>query len=495
MNARSLLLALLALVTVLRWLWLAPQELSPSDAYLALCGHLPAIAYFDGPGAAPICVALGVSWVGPNALGAAFLWPLFAALATLALYHLVAPLTGPRAALASAVLLNLLPAFNTASVTPTCAMPVTMSALAFAACSWRALQTSSLLWWFAAGCCAGAGLLFDYLAGFFLPALLAVMLASHRWRPQLLEPGFWLAILPPLGMLTWLLAWNASNDWVHFIAGTWQTATSLDLRLFPRAVYEAAGGVSPLVFVALAVGVFFALREIQTSRRAKFLALPATLALLLAVYFALRGEPASAAGLITAGLTIPLLAWLRVPVSVFFAVWLTAAIWSASSLFIQRPASVAITPEVVREIETLRRANTMDPSAPVFLIARDAALASAVALHLPVTSFVPVGHPPVYVVESPYADSQYALWPRYDQFVDTPSAAAVTEAPDPFTEQDGANPFLWRSALYVTPQTPDQLPQAITAAFAAHRLVAEITTPSGQVLRVYLCAEYETLPL
>ena len=36
---------------------------------------------------------------------------------------------------------------------------------------------------------------------------------------------------------------------------------------------------------------------------------------------------------------------------------------------------------------------------------------------------------------------------------------------------------------------------AVVAAFAAHRLLSEITTPSGQILRVYLCSEYETLPL
>ncbi|MGA1539344.1 MAG: hypothetical protein ACO39C_02875, partial [Chthoniobacterales bacterium] len=137
MNPRFLLLALLALLTVLRWLWLAPQELSPSAAYLALCGYTPSIAYFDGPGATAICTALGTRWAGAGALGAALLWPVFAVLATFALYHLVAPLSGARAATGSAVLLNLLPSFNEATVSPTCALPLTMFALGFAACAWR----------------------------------------------------------------------------------------------------------------------------------------------------------------------------------------------------------------------------------------------------------------------------------------------------------------------------------------------------------------------
>jgi len=494
MNPRSLLLALLALVTVLRWLWLAPQDLPPFGAYLALCGHTPAVAYFDGPGATAVCAALGTRWAGAGALGAALLWPVFAVLATFALYHLVAPLAGGRAATGAAVLLNLLPSFNTAAVSPTCALPLTVFALGFAACAWRGLRSSSLAWWFGAGLCAAAGLLFDYLAWFFVPALMAVMLASHRWRTALLEPGFWLSATPPLATLVWLLVWNAEHGWVHFIGGTWQTATTLDLRLLPRDIYDAAWAVSPLVLVALAAGLWFALRGMRASRQAKFLAVPALIAALIAVYLGLRGESTQAAGLLAAALAVPLLAWLPVPPAVLGLVLTSAALWSAINLGAIQPDAPTITPQVAREIEALRAAQTTDAASPVFLIARDAALASALALQLEDTTFVSPGHPPVYVVESPYADSQYALWPRYDQFVDAPKPAA-DEAPDPFTEQDGANPFLWRSALYITPQTPDQLPQAITAAFAAHRLLAEITTPSGEILRVFLCSEYETLPL
>ena len=494
MNPRFLLLALLALVSVLRWLWLAPQHLSPSGAYLALCGYAPAIAYFDGPGATAVCSAYGIRLAGAGALGASLFWPVFAVIATFALYHLVAPISGPRAATSAAVLLNLLPSFNTAAVHPTCALPLAMFALGFAACAWRALESSSLWWWLGAGLCAAGGLLFDYLAWFFLPALLLVMLASHRWRSALLEPGFWLAAALPLAVLAWLLMWNAENGWVHFIGGTWQTATSLDGRRLPSDISAAAWAVSPLLFVALAGGTYFALREVRVARRAKFLAILALFAVLIAVYLGLRGEATQAAGLVAAALTLPLLAWLPVPSAMLGLVFASAALWTSFSLGAMQPAAPTVTPQVVREIETLRAAQTTDPASPVFLIARDATLASALALHLPDTSFVPAGHPPVYVVESPYADSQYALWPRYDQFVDAPKPAA-DEAPDPFTEQDGANPFLWRSALYITPQTPDQLPQAITAAFATHRLLAEISTPSGEILRVYLCSEYETLPL
>lgn len=495
MSARWLLLALLALVTVLRWLWLAPQELSPAAAYLGLCGYVPSIAYFDGPGGTAVCVASGLAWVGTGALGAALLWPVFAALATFALYHLVAPFSGPRAALAAAVLLNLLPAFNTASVTPTCAAPLAMFALLFSVCAWRGLETSSLSWWFAAGLSAAGGLLFDYLAWFLFPALLVVLLSSHRWRPSLFEPGFWLALLPQLAVSAALLAWNADHGWVHFIGGTWQTALSLDWRLVPGALLGAAVATSPFALALLGAGLWFGLRDMTRSRRATFLSVPALAGFLLLTYAALRGTPTAAPGLVAAALAIPLVASLPLPSRWAGPLFVATAAWTAALVGSARPAQPSITAAVVREIESLRSSQSTDPAAPLFLIARDAPLASALALHLADTAFVPPGHPPVYVVESPFADSQYALWPRYDQFVDTPAPAAPDGASDPFTEQAGSNPFLWRSALYVTPQPPDDLPQAITAAFAGHRLLAEIATPSGQILRVYLCSEYETLPL
>ena len=49
MNQRVVLLLFLGVVTLLRWWWLAPQDLPPPAAYLALCGFSPSVAYFDGP--------------------------------------------------------------------------------------------------------------------------------------------------------------------------------------------------------------------------------------------------------------------------------------------------------------------------------------------------------------------------------------------------------------------------------------------------------------
>lgn len=501
MSPRLILLVLLGALTLLRWAWGALRDLTPQESYLALCGFTPALAYFDGPPGTALSVAWGLQLAGPGGLGAAFFWPIFAALATLALYGLVAPIAGRAAALSLAVLLNLLPIFNEAALTPGSAMPVSMFALAFLACVWRGLAKSSVMWWLAAGLCAAGGLAFAYQAWILLPSVALVLLASHRWRPTLLEPGFWLALVPPLVVLAGLVVWNDQHGWVHFIGGTWQTAVTLHWTLLPTGLQAAAGGLSPLVLAALLVALIVVARDIRVAPKIKFLGLPAGLATLAAFYATMQGVPATTAGLLAAALALPLLAWLplarlgpRPARWVLGVVFLTAAIWTASSLASHRPQPPLINTPVAARIDELRQAHAPAAERPLFLIASDAPLASALTVYLPDTSFAEMGHPPVYVLESAHADSQFALWPRYDQFVDAPAPDPL-EDPDPFTEQDGANPFVWRSALYITRQTPDDLPQAITAAFAAYRLLAEITTPSGETLRVYLCEEYETLPL
>ena len=494
MSPRLLLLTFLAALTLLRWVLIAPGDLSPQDAYAALCGFTPAAATFDGPAATPICVAWGTMLGGSSALGAA-LWPLFSALATLALYLLVKPVAGRPAAYGAAVLPNPLPAFNKAALAPSDALPLAMLSAAFLACAWRAMNNDSVLWWISAGLCAGAALLFTYAAWFLLPAMALVLLLSHRWRRQFLKPGFWLSTLPVLGVFGLLVAWNVSHGWVHFIDGTLQTATTLQWQRLPGGLLAAAMGLSPLVFAALVAGLFFAACLIPVAPKAKFWS-STLVALLLAVYAVLQGRDAETPGLVATVLLLPLLAWLPPAAGRYSLtlVFVSAAIWTASMIALRPAHAPSVTPEVVREIERLRRAESGALTAPAFLIAENAPLASILALHLPDASFVLPGHPPVYVPESPYSDSQYALWPRYDQFVDARSASQEG-ADDPYTEQDGINPFIGRSALYVTTQTPEQLPQAISAAFASWRLLAEIVTPSGQILRVYLCSDYETLPL
>lgn len=504
------LLLIITFLTLLRWLWNVGAVISPEAAYLSLCGSTPAIAYFDGPPGTALCTALGTAWAGNTALGAQLLWPLFAALATAALYFLVKPLSNERAAFSLAILLNLLPAFNTASLSPNAALPVAALSLAALACVWRALNSNAPTWWIAFGFCTAAALLFSYVAALLVPAVLLILLTSRRWRRHFLTAGFWAALALPTLLATLFIIWNSRHGWVHFIGGTWQTALTLHSTQFLVASTATTHAASPLIVVALAGGLAMALRHIRYAPKAKFLVIPALIALAASLYASLTQSPSQAIGLSALVLALPLLIWLPhvstgttdkkvilqqcLSAPIFFtAVFLTSGLATFFALSrLPTPRNIASVP-VVREIEILR---TNTPSnGQIFLIAENAALASAVGLHLRNTSAPTPGHPPVYVVESPYANSQYALWPRYDEIVETLSPPSAIPGMDVFTEQKGVNPFLGKSAFYITTQKPDELPQAITAAFGTHRLLAEITAEDGEILRVFFCEDYQMLPL
>jgi hypothetical protein len=500
MSYRSVVFLLIFAVSLARWLWSAGSDFSSEQAYLALSGYAPSIAVLEGPAGTPVLVAYGVKIFGSSALGATFFWGLLAAATSLGLVYLLGPIIGRPAALFCVVLLNVLPVFNLAAINPSPALAVTCGGVYLFAFAWRALNQQSLGYWVATGVSSAIALFFSYAALLLLPSLFLAVATSRRWRSQRQIAGYLLAVIPTLLVLAQLIWWNLKHDWIHFIGGTWQTVTTLHAGLFFPSVLHAAYSVTPVVLIVLALASVAASTQVSVARKLKFLFLPATILLAATVYLTLRGSMTSAnVGLLATSLSLGLIAWLPVILSeraariVLVVSLLTATLWTSIS-FIKAPRALSdINAEVAALVETLRQQLTSNATAPVFLIAQTPQLAAALSLQLPDISWVQAGHPPVYVVESPFAGNQFALWPRYDQISE--SAPIGTSEQDPFTEQDGANAFIGRSALYITSEELGNLPQAITAAFVSHELIGTIQSPSGALLKIYLCLDYQTLPL
>jgi hypothetical protein len=128
----------------------------------------------------------------------------------------------------------------------------------------------------------------------------------------------------------------------------------------------------------------------------------------------------------------------------------------------------------------------------IFLIAGDAPLASAMGHYLRGDLVPPEGHPAVYERESQDLSSQFGIWPGYDDFVE--SEKVVDEF---FTEQKGENPFVGRSALYITREPAEDVPQSIKGAFESVTLLKKLPPAGGgsEPLYLYFCLNYQTLPL
>jgi hypothetical protein len=134
----------------------------------------------------------------------------------------------------------------------------------------------------------------------------------------------------------------------------------------------------------------------------------------------------------------------------------------------------------------------------LFMISDARTRASEISFYLRDKKSEGPGHPPVYIIESQNIQNQFSFWPRYDQFVETKSVPSGARD-ETYTEENGVNPFVGRSALLVCDGTRTRVPHNIQAGFESVDPVAIVEVRRfGQSLRtwqVWLCRRYRTLPL
>jgi hypothetical protein len=134
--------------------------------------------------------------------------------------------------------------------------------------------------------------------------------------------------------------------------------------------------------------------------------------------------------------------------------------------------------------------------AKVFVIGNEYQTSSMLSFYLKDKRSEGPGHPPVYIPESQDIQNEFSFWPRYDQFVEAdPSAKRDTT----FTEEAGVNPFMDRTALYITDRPEASPPQNLQSAFTRWELLAVYelerkNLPLRQI-RIFACYQYQTLPL
>lgn len=195
------------------------------------------------------------------------------------------------------------------------------------------------------------------------------------------------------------------------------------------------------------------------------------------------------------------------------------------------------------EVQRVREKFEADHDQPVFLIGDKYSTAAALGFYLPDPRREGPGHPPVYVPESAWPGNQFYYWPRYDGLVDFTEvareklragpplappvraelAAALAALPpadqatiepaelhrflaalkaaapelgidDYFTEALGYNPFLGRTALFITERAQSEPPSVLKRTFARTEILACFdVVRRGQPLRqirIFACRDY-----
>lgn len=445
-----------------------------SEAYQWLCAQRLAPAFFDGPPGTALLV-----WACGDLAVARFVWPVAAAIAGWLVWKLAGELADERAAAWSLVSLNVLPVFNIAAVTVGPEMPAflfTMAGLVLARGAWR----GRVLAWIPAALSFAVAVLFRYEVLLFVAGLLIGVATVTGARRRAVAFGC-AGVLAACVAALWLpLRWNAALEWVPVAGGTLRSLWAFEWSGMPAAL--AAGGVTWAGALLLGAGGIFLVRAVRHGGRVRFLLAGTALAWAWWAFRAAHAEPSAFAALAaSAGIVILLSSSLRspraaVPVLVVFA---GMSAWAMQADFAARAAW----PSLAAELRVAAREIPASETEP-FFIAENATLAAGLGHQL--GSGNTGKYPPVFVPEGPDLSSQFALWPSYADFVESDVVAD-----EYFTEQKGVNPFVERHALFIG----HELPQTVGAAFESVTPLRKVTLPSGRELTIFLCLNYQTLPL
>jgi len=489
------ILALLA-ITALRYGFAVTTEVTPDEAYYWMCSKRIDWAFFDGPPGTAALIQAGTAFRGNGALGIRLAFPMAALVASLVVFLLSRAIFGTPVGIWTAVALNALPVFNEAAVHAGPAIPA-LAAVAYAArATWRALNSrSSTPWWIAAGLSIGVGLQFHYAALAAWAGILATCLISRKRRVEFLQPGLYVSALLTAALAIPLVAWNQSQNWAPFAAGTLRTALRVNFSALGQSLAGAALALSILVSLLLVAVLALGVRDSRSQLRIRYLVTWAAPFLLIWLYGALHREAAPPELLLGATFLLPIMIsyWHsnRIAEAVVPIALVTAAVSSAIALAAWSRPQLPWG-KVATAVAALRAENAPFSAEPIFVIAQNPADTAALKYHI--RNALGGKTTEVFLRESQDLSTQFGLWPRYDEFVKT-----ETPPDEFFQELSAVNPYAGRTAIYVSDESSEELPQTITNAFEKVTPAAALkfTDPAGmhRELRLYLCENYQTMPL
>ncbi len=549
---RAVLLFLL-LLTALRLAYVGRVELSPDEAYYQMWSERLDWGYYSkGPGVAAT-IRAGTDLFGVNEFGVRVFSPLLALGTSLLLFSLARRCYGVSAAAWTVVLMNVTPLFTAGSLLMTIdPLSVFFWSAAMLAC-WLAVEENPgaagrLGWWLLTGLCVGLGFLAKYTNAMELLGIALALWLVRRWRREFRRPGFYLMLATAAAVGSPPFFWNARHAWITLShlhdRGKLGSAFDRPLGEFGKFLGAHFGVYSPLIFAGLLVGIVWGWRQGR-----------------LRLVFWRRGRRNLPAGLDAAGVRARFLLAFGLPLLVMYTLlafktagepnWtapaflslsiLAAGMWyeraqtsRAAGVFAVAALAVGVVMSLAvldtdlfrglgvrwqydrdptarlvgwrttaRCVDTFRQDEERQLGAPVFLIASRYQLAAELNFYLSDKRVQAREHPTVYLPESQSIETQFSLWPGYDQVQAPPPRPA--NAPPPTTAEEEfrgleASPFVGKSALYVTDdERQRRLPSAIESGFEECNLVARFEIQRRGLplrhLRVYACFNYKGLDL
>jgi Dolichyl-phosphate-mannose-protein mannosyltransferase len=519
-----ILFAFLLALTCARLVWAAYSELLPDEAYYYLWAQHPNVCYYsNGPGIA-LSVLVGTSLLGHCELGVRLLSPWLALGTSVLLYFLARRLYRERIAFWLVVLLNLTPFFNLGAGFMTMQSLSLFFWTAAMVCFWLAVEErpNRLPFWALTGFLIGCGFLSDYANALQLVSVLIFLVTVAKHRREFRRPGVYILLGVFCLFLTAPIIWNVQHDWIGLVLLSSGDEAHKHFPARLSALFQFVGHqlivCSPLFLIALVTALIASIPRAFRSTKVSFLlsfswpilliglfaifehlTQPSWITLgfvslsLLAVAWWLDVPPqnrilriAAAAALVIAGIS----SWVALDADVIRIVGINLSYSSDPSALLRGWKTAAA------EIDRFRSAFEQKLGEPVFLIGNRYQTAALVSFYLRDRRVEDPGHPPVYIPESQNIENEFSFWPRYDEFVEPADKSEINSL---FSEQAGVNPFINRTALYIT-DSPDEIPpQNLQNSFTRWELVDHFQVDRRHEpvheFRIFACYQYQTLPL
>jgi 4-amino-4-deoxy-L-arabinose transferase-like glycosyltransferase len=512
-------------LTLVRLSMLSTTDLEFDEAHYWMWSERLAPAYFSkGPGIA-FAIRASTALFGPTEFGVRFWSPILAAGTSLLLFYFAKRLFNETAGLWAMVALNVAPIFSYGAflITTDCLSLFFWMAAMFT--FWFACERSPQFsfYWPLTGLLVGLGFLGRYTNAFELLCVALVLAFAPRLRSEFKRPGFYsllgvfiLCTIPPI-------VWNKQHAWITLVHLRARGSLDESVGFHPLEPLKFLGEhflfYSPLLFLALAWAVIASWRRVNQQFKVLFLfwfGLPVFAFYLLVSISRVATPNWDAVSFLGFGLLAIYFWHERIEASRALKRWAGAAILlglliSAVALDTDILRSVGVRfwrsdpsdrmrgwKTIAAEVEKVRNDLESKLGEKLFMVADERHRASELAFYLSDKRLEGPDHPPVYITESQDLVNQFSFWPRYDEFVEAPTANAAKSPDESYTEEKGINPFVGRSALFIRGDAPHP-PHNIRIAFASTEPIGVIEVRRfGTVLRrwkLFLCRNYRTLPL
>lgn len=297
-DPRTLVLAVIAVGTLMRFLLGARLGLGVDETYAVAVARQWSLSYFDHPPLA-FWIAGGTAKLVGSESGVVVRLPfVLCFIATTWLtFTLGARFFGERAGALGALLLNLSAVFSVSTggwVLPD--GPLMLAQLCAASVLATVLfderPSLPVIRWMVAGACTGFAMLAKYHGVFVLGGVFAFLLTSPGHRRWLRHPGPYLGAVVALAMFTPVVLWNREHGWVSFLfqGGRAAGKGGLHVGALLTNIGAQAAWVLPWIWVPLAVTFVGALKAGPRDAGRWFLLCLAAGPIVVFTLLALRGD-------------------------------------------------------------------------------------------------------------------------------------------------------------------------------------------------------------